>query len=358
MFNLILIICFIFGFFLYPAYNYSKQFKYFEIFFVIIFFTFVYLRPSTLPDYEAYIDFYNHLHFSDFIFDNGLNSFYNYEFGFFGLMHISKSVGLDFRMFSLLLTVINISIIYQASKRIFKKQFLYGDVKFFLPFFLIYISYFGFLYNLIVLRAGISITLVFFSLSLFIDRKYFFSILVLFISVFFHRSALVGVIVFSFFYFIPVLSRKSYYVFWFFLLALYILRVDISVLNIDVNLILGLSDSKIDNLFGSYLAKGFNVSRYSFRILLYLLSIPFIIKSCDRNNTFSKLLNIFMLGIFLQILFQGFAAFTRVSDYFTFYSVILYSYIVFSRKTKLEKFVSLLLFVVFQFVLFYRVGLI
>jgi hypothetical protein len=325
----------------------------------VIYFLIIVFRPITLPDNLHYVELFNYFSLSEIRLGQlSFADLINGELGFYILLSICQLLfgNANYQMFFLTISIINFILFFKGSSLILNK-YSFNNVKInslFLPLFLLYISYYGFMYNMIVLRASISISLLYYSVAQKISNKPIKFVFFLLLSLFFHRSAILSIILALSIIFIPTLSRKQYMIIWAIILFIYIFRINELFINTDFNRILGLSQSKDESLFGAYLSNEFVISRYSIRNLYLILILPFFIY-LNNNNTF-KLLNLFIIGLFIQILFQGIPALGRATDYFIFFSVILSLFVYINIQKLVYKNFFLFIVVIMNYILFYRLA--
>lgn len=328
-----------------------------NIFVSVLYLLIIIYRPITLPDNLYYVELFSYYDLAGHT--EGQLSFFDLideEYGFYTLVTFCQSIfgKENYQLFFLVVSIINFILFFKGSSIILDK---YGTNnrtinQLFLPLFLLYISYYGFMYNMIVLRASISISLLYYSVAQKISNKPIKFVFFLLLSLFFHRSAILSIIIALSIIFIPTLSRKQYMIIWAIILFIYIFRMNELFINTDFNRMLGLSQSKDESLFGAYLSNEFVISRYSLRNLYLILILPFFIY-LNNNNTF-KLLNLFIIGLFIQILFQGIPALGRATDYFIFFSVILSLFVYINIQKLVYKNFFLFIVVIMNYIFFYR----
>lgn len=332
-----------------------------NIFTIILFLLFIVFRPLSLPDNIFYTDLYEYYNilpheYSQRTFLQIIKA----ESGFYILTSICKYLygSNNYQLFFLTISLVNL-VLFSLASDLFIKKYYDRQTVFknnFIPLFLIYISYYGFMYNMIVLRAGIALSLLYYSVALLTHKKYYKFILVLLLSIFFHRSAILGVFLILSYIILPILSKKQYLILWFFILIIYLSRLDRYLSDLNINNLLGLSVSKDESLFGSYLANDYMITRYPLRTLYLILITPIFI-IINKNEMF-KLINIFLIGLLFQSLFQGLPAFGRATDFFIFFSVIISFLTYININNYLTKQLFLVIIVTINYIMFFRLTMI
>ncbi len=146
------------------------------IWFTIIFSIFAGFRSTLVPDTSAYIRIYG-ISFFD-------NAFYERGYILFQSLH-KLIFGYNYVTFFMLITAINLTIIYYLSIKL--------KIKYPLVAVAVYASYYGIFNNFIVLRSGLASSFVLLSWAFFRENKIK-SILFFIIAVSFHNSAILGVV--------------------------------------------------------------------------------------------------------------------------------------------------------------------
>ena len=318
-------------------------------------------RPITLPDNEAYVEWYKNSNYIVTSFTKGLSL--NQEIGFFYLLKFLRGIfGNNYQFFFITLAIINSVLMYFGSKSIIKNTYhnnsiysIEGKISgrfIFLPLFILYLSYYGYMYNLVVLRAGIALSLLYFSVSLLLNNKRFYGILFFFISLLFHQTAILGLFVILVSFISTNISKKKYLTILFILLILYIFQISKFMSTIDFNSLLGFSNKKNENIFGSYLANESAYGGYSFRTAVFLINTGVIILINSKNFVVRKLLNIVLFGVTLLVIFGSIQAFERATDFFIIFSFILY-YLTLNGMQNLQKKYSFFIWIVITETIFF-----
>lgn len=165
---------------------------------IFIFLVIVFNRPYFFRDTRYYETVYNSVEWSS------LSSFNllqrepktSMEYGFLALMVVFSKLGISFRFFSSLLTMISFVSFYQFAKYIRKKINEETDVTYIysaLVFFAIYLSYFGAFYNFVAIRALLCFSLLLIAAYFAIEKKIFRMIVFFVIAFSIQRFALIGI---------------------------------------------------------------------------------------------------------------------------------------------------------------------
>jgi hypothetical protein len=329
----------------------KRNFRLFDYLFLFLFILIIAYRPSSLPDNSYYINFY--LNFNDYSFTyTSLEDLLKKELGFLFLVNVSDFLfGNNVKLFFVFIFSINFLNFLIGSKLLLKanndsikenysKHEFFKNIPFLsIPFFLLYISNYGILYNLIVLRAGLTLSFLYLAITLFMSKRKALGTLVFILSLFFHQTAFLGIIVLLCTYLPSKISIKKYYILLLSLLLLYILRVDSFVSSFNFIRLFELSSDKSENIFGAYLSIERDIANYSFRILLLFLKLFVILKFTDLHGFFRKILNINIVGVLILVLGASLPAFTRVSDYFLIFSFpLFYIFLLQIKKTRTRNF--------------------
>ncbi len=315
--------------------------------------------PDTSTYYEEFI-------YSNFSFDSLstlFDSFYNFEYGYAFVNNICFYLFRNIYVYFIFIALLNLLIIYYFEKKYLRINFLNKlnsiveldnnkslDQKFlFAPFFCIYVSYFGFMYSGIVLRQGFASSFFFIAFYFFNIKKYKRATLFGFVALFFHNFALSIIGLLSVYFLRLFKNKKSYFIIVSFFFFLYLFKVYNFISSFLAQYIseklsngfLSISPEKVQTYLGGNSGSG---SEYSlsliFNFFLTFISIYFI----DLQNDFQqRLLQINILAIILLSLTSGLLAVSRLTDFYSFFNIILYYIILLNLKRNIFKFTFIFL---------------
>ena len=325
---------------------------------ILVYLGIVAFRPAVTPDQE----FYRNLVYSVTIEHNlpNISEVLRFEVGFAYLIYYgSELFGGSERLTLLIPAAINTFIFIFFSWKIYNLWLREGETGIgvdlvsggfsILSFLLIYLGYYGTMYNFCVLRAGISISLLYgglyFSL---LGRRYsafLLSCCFIALSLLFHRSAIIGIIPWQIILWSRPARKGLYIGAWVFMISFYLLRLDKYVVALDLNSLLGLSENKDESLFGSYWVRNeVWADRYSFRILFYIIVYGFLLLVPNRNQIHCKIFNLQTLGMVAMAIFGNMNAAARIVDFSILFTPIL---VYMGLKHIREKFMRAALFSAF-----------
>lgn len=189
----------------------------------------------------------------------------------------------------------------------------------------IFISGYGTMYGLVVIRGGLSLAFLYLGLAYLITRKYVHSLLILLIALTFHQVAYIGllglVVILQ-----PMQFTKTLHkiLFWT-ALGAQLFGLHLLIPSLNINEYLGLSTNKDESLLGSYVAKSGDVGLFSYKVIFLFYVYIILIKYLDLNNRITeRLFRSFAVGFFLLVVGQKLLAMTRVADYFLVVTPILF----------------------------------
>lgn len=291
-------------------------------------------RPQTVADTKGYnqvfwmIDPSHNYGFRPF------EEIFGVEYGFLYFMKWIKWLWDDVHFFYFVLTFTTAALFLYGSKKILKGQ---GIERISEPIILsIYMSYYGTYYSAIAIRQGIALSLGVLALAFLIEKKYLKMTGALVAAFLFHRLAVLnGGVILVFL----VLKKEIPYKFYAFLFTLPFLYFLFNTDNWIQRTVLYyvpaiLRMLRISNYIGwleDYTTLEIGLSYTSLYIcgvggLLVLLSLT--------KPGLKRLLNIYLIGIAVNIVFLIMSGASRVYDFFTIYSVLIAggAYTKWSRK--------------------------
>ncbi len=348
--QIILIILFI-SIFSLPEFQQNRKYLLISEIFILMFCLVIAFRPLTVADSVPYKDFFNFIPQNVSIFSSGGFNYGSYYTGYVKLNQIVKFLfPNNFRMLFLSIILINTYIIWFATGIINKQikqeglnkisvekfKWLKRDSILVAPFFALYLSYYGYYSDAVILRAGLAFSFIYLSFSLFVRKQFIYGILCLIMSILFHQTAILGLLVISIFFIKNEISKKVYYVYLFILLFFYVFKVDTIITSAFsdrmTNFLMG-NDIIGGSKFIGYLGAGRIVSsEYSIRLLVLMFNIFISVYYKLPSKTYNTLLNINIVGVSISVFLGNIMASSRVSDFFLFFSFSLFYFVLINIK--------------------------
>lgn len=323
----------------------------------------VMLVPDTITYKERY-DYY--------LTQRGLTSIFSgdvfaYAPLFSMLNRIMALIGADFKCFSIVIVLINSYCVIKALS-IFNKSLL--EEKEVHAFniciaFMIYLGYFGIFYNAIALRAGLAMSFSFLGMAYKSDNNKKAMVIAYIISALFHTSAVFFILIDIF---IPkkfsIRNISVYYAWWFGIVIIWLARLSryfVGLLNVSLSLI-----SKVVPSFVRYkyyldlYVNGRSVDIFASKknMLFLLFGLLFILmKKRYKNESYTCLLNCYMVGLSILYLFNVIDDIYRLADFFLMGSVPLL-YKIFRTSNIFDRNSSLMILniiVIVQFIISLRI---
>lgn len=301
-------------------------------FFTILFSVLVASRPINVPDTEAYLQIYKNIDiYTKYPVINLIVYQFDVEMGFVKFIQIFKRIfGENDRFFLFAVPLLNISLTTIAFKKIInhineeRPRDIYIKKYSFILMLCLYTSYFGLMYNGIVLRASFTLSLSLLALTMYMEKKYLRMVVLLILAVTFHRMALIGLVIIVIFKYMPILKHKTYVIIWGILLIMGLLQIGdiIIITTIDI-LYFIVTKVSVLSTFSHYLDNYVINAQIGFKNLFFY-AIGFILLIWKvESKIFFKLLNIFYSGLFLMTFINNIAGASRIYDFMTFYMIIL-----------------------------------
>ncbi len=285
------------------------------------------LRPETAADRETYYYYYvNSESIDEFFGGFGKDYFPWIENWYINFCHVFSSNGVSFEVFlficAFIINALSLFSIFSICKE-------YGfEVKngyYYLSVILLFFVNYGFLYGYVVIRGGLSFSLVLFTYLMFMRKKYFRAIVTGIIAVAFHNFSIVIVLILA----LSVIKiRKNHMSFFtvFFVVFLMcsLLRVDVLITNLllKVNV---LFENEILLEATHYLLDSEQTRQIKKGIVLYLVQNIYL-SYLYRRTSDVKDNNLFLLlfvGSFIAIMINDNAV-IRITNYFFVFQTVLY----------------------------------
>lgn len=346
MYNLIYIIVIIIMI-LIGNYNFiiKKENKFVLYFLIFIFSITVGIRELSIPDTRAYYNMFKEIN------TNILEINYSYfEFGFIVISKIIKNLTTNVRVYFGLISVINLLLIIKVFNLLKLNKVLSLGM-------IIYFSYYGIYYNMIVLRLGLACSFLMLSIVYLEKNKKINSLILFICSYFFHKSVIYSGLIF-------IISKKKLKVKQYFFIILLIgivyygqlgkyflkecldgyVKTYINYFPFENRYLI-----YIDNFLESFSENKFE---YSFKFLLNYILVIFILIE-NKYNFFY--LNIVLLGLSIFAFFNNFIAVERVSDLYIMFNIINIIQNLNDRKFKIKKYFLLNIVIILNFILITRI---
>ena len=323
--------------------------------FIIPFVWIVSIRSMKVPDTEMYLEYFD-LDHSDF-FNFSLSTF---EVGFQFFTKITKFFISDrFTFFLGLIAFINLIIIWFSTNRISKlyqkEQFnsdsisvFEGENRFFsncsfsiLPLTL-YVCFFGLYFNTIVLRVGMTLSLVVLASSIAVKNKknvldYALIISILVLGYFFHSTAVFGFLIILILLSDFKFSKKNYLWIWFVIGIIYFTNFSTWLANSVFSFMLTLNEvtvlaTKLSSYEGNVTQE---IEGVSMKFMFFWIMSFFLIFYSINSKIYFKYLNVYLIGLLIFGLFRSILLIERVTDYFLLFSfVCFYLFLIMQKPLK------------------------
>ena len=321
--------------------------------FIIPFCIIIAIRSIKVPDTEMYIEYFG-LDHSDF-FNFNLASF---EIGFQFFTKLTKILlNENFTLYLGLITLINLIIVEFSVNRIGKlylkelvKEKSFKDFNIenrfninpsysILPLTL-YVAFFGIYLNAVVLRVGITLSLVVLASTFAIKEKkskldYLLILLLLILGYLFHSTAIIGFLIILFLFSKIKFSKKTYLGIWFFIGIIYFTNFSTWLGNTVFSFMLSLNEitvlaTKLSSYEGNVIHEIQGVSMKF--VFFWIMAFVLILKGLS-SEIYYKYLNVYLTGLALFGLFRSVLLIERVTDFFLLFSfVIFYLFLLMQNK--------------------------
>ena len=246
-------------------------------------------------------------------------------------------IGPNYFIYFFIIVIINLTLIVVSLKNIFGRSLKYNN--FFIAI-TIYISYYGFYYNAIVLRAGLAISIVLLAASFALNKRWLISILLILLAVSFHQSAIIGLVILLILKYEIKFSKKTYLIIWVGIGVILFSKIGTYFM---LDFILYILNYFPD--YSVYISNlSFSTTLTSWNIFYYFLGGIFLTYRKD-DDRFYSILNIYYIGILLIALVPGMNILYRALDYFTVFNFILFHMYLLDRKLYITKYLMFSLYI-------------
>lgn len=290
----------------------------------ILFFAFLCMiafRPSTVRDTIPYINLFNSMGSYQFTFGFGrhVGVAGGMELGFANLCKLTSLISSSYQVFFFVVALLTVGVGVLATMLISSR--MNNDVPMFqyriLPVFILFVSYYGFMYTGIVLRAGLAISFCLLAYAMIFRKHYLFAIFVFLIAFSFHNSALIFLVIIGAYFIFPTFKIRTYRIMAVSIIGLYIVRFfDLFIALVFQFARLIASKIAFYGIFESYLSRSIGESGFIKTILFFMFEFVFL-TFCFHDNISKqtkKNLNVIMVVSIVAGLFGFLPHVTRVMD--------------------------------------------
>jgi hypothetical protein len=303
---------------------YNQHSKKIPIFlYLTLFIIFITFREQFFPDTIGYIDFFSTIDAGDLHIGKG-DLPIRMDIGYQLFNQLVKLIfGSDYHYLFLLITILNLIFVYLSVNKLFatffnfnKKTILWGVL------FSLYISYYGFLYNGAVLRAGLALSFLLYAYVNALNKRWIWAVLFLLIATQFHSSAIIGALV-ALTLMIKSNIKKHYYVYIYITIGiLYLINIGQIIVTYFPQIFNFISKLEYLDVFSKYEnIIGPAAQEKSLRIL-YFYGLGGFFLFFKHKPEFYRFLNVYYIGLLLLVLFPV-SYVSRLTDFFTFFVFIL-----------------------------------
>lgn len=290
----------------------------------ILFFAFLCMiafRPSTVRDTIPYINLFNSMESYQFTFGLGrhVGVAGGMELGFANLCKLTSLISSSYQVFFFVVALLTVGVGVLATMLISSK--MNNTLSLFqqriLPAFILFVSYYGFMYTGIVLRAGLAISFCLLAYAMIFRKRYVFALFAFLIAFSFHNSALIFLVIIVAYVVLPVGDIKTYRVIALSITGLYILRFFDLFMSLVIKAAqLIASQFSFVRIFESYLRHGFGASSFLKTILFFMFEFIFLTFCLDEkiSKKQKKNLNVIMVVSITAGLFGSLPLVYRVID--------------------------------------------
>lgn len=275
------------------------------------------MRPLETKDTIYYVDAFNFFSSEQSYNVNFLQKYNGSEFGYIYLIRIFKRISLNYRLFFFLISFLGTSLSIFGLKRLLEKidltkEYAYGSVL------VLYVSKFGFLYNGISVRAGLSMGIGVVAICLMLEKKRISSVLLFFFAFTIHRTSVLFAVIYLIVKFMPRLKKKTHIWMWTITGIMLMSGFGSTILHFIVKF-LNLIIIKFNITgYSGYLADSMGLGKRDiFNWCLYGMLIFF----CISSEYYERYLNVILCGVILIVFMHDIRAFSRAYDMFYLFIV-------------------------------------
>lgn len=354
---LIFIVFFISILFSYTSNNKNKYYIYWGV--SIMFSLLVGTRNISVPDTINYLEFYESISFGNM----EIMSYFSFEPGFQILSQILKllTFGNSILYFSFI-SIINCIILLFSIKNFDQEENFNPTL-----LLILYFSFFGLFYNAIVIRAGLAISVIVYTISLDylskrkpISKLRLKTIILFIVAISLHYSSVIGIVSY-YIYKIPVkFTKNSYIILWSIFLLLALSSISEFVVNSSIKLIISLFNLFEDTDFSKYsyyISDLYELNNtLPYRVLFqFIIFLVCVLLKQNINSINGRLLNIYLVGLILSSLFFSIEQLSRITDYFLLYSSFCLYFLISSNMASKKSIFIYLFSVLPNIIFFYRI---
>ncbi len=271
--------------------------------FAVLFSVFAAIRDTDIPDTLNYIEIYKGSYVSQG----------SIEIGYLVLQKVHQFIfGKDYRSFFLMISMINFLVVYIA----FTKM----NLKYPLLAMGMYTALYGFYFNMIILRSGLAASFVLLAVVYMKDSKVS-SILFYLIAISFHSAAIFVLPGLFVLLFKKRLSKKVF-------ITLVAISLIVSILGLDAALYdLITPEWPIIGKYSSHSSLT-KITRDPFRLTNFIYAsflIFFMFEARDKNSTYNRLLNFYLVGFVIYAFFSSNSIVGRLFDFYNIVCIVLFA---------------------------------
>ncbi len=313
-------------------------------------------NPDIIPDLREYLSNFNYINIKSNVLDVK-PSYYGFEKGFMFISIVLKRIWNNETFYLCAIFLINYICIYKAGKLLFCTN----ECSFYSILFIsLWLGYFGILYGMAVLRSGLAISMSFYGLILLYNRLYFKSLILLTLAFFTQTSSIIlivgGVITYIF---IHIKNNKTYGIWLFCCVALWLSRISIYLLPLIGKFTVLLSKF-IPRFFtyNLYYNKTYGNGFFSKKNMLFLfLAFLYVYFRPEDDKQYDSELNIFLVGLTVAYLTNEISIGYRISDMFFVFSIPLsYKILIGNKKlTGKSRLMMMIPIIVIPFIVAFRI---
>lgn len=298
-----------------------------------------------LPDTGEYLRYFDFIDIRSSIF-NVKPNYGGFEPGFMALSLIIKRIWNNHAFYLCLIFLIEYYCIYKSGKLLFEFRektsirTIEGETRpyYSAVFMSLWMGYFGMLYGVSVLRAGLGISIALLGLIYFYKKDYLKAAILFIFSVSMQTFSVIFVVTAVLAYKMLTIKKKSSYYFWFAAcVIIWLSRISL-FLSYAINALSGFLAhyiarfAKINLFYNTVLGNGFWSKK---NLMFLLLALIYIYYKPHNKKMYDALLNVYMIGLTVTYLTNEMVIGYRLSDMFVIMSVPLSYYLV-TNSDKLD----------------------
>lgn len=300
-------------------------------------------------DVGAYISNFNNIDIGS-RFSNVQNSYYGFENGFMLLSMIIKIIIPNCRMYIPIVFLIQYVLIYIVGMSILKNECDYLEHRHIVLFVSLWMGYFGLLYGMVALRAGLAIHIALMGYFLKLDKKYLKAISAALIAFSIHRSIVLfvtGIIICEI---LKVKSKKQFIIWWLICFMLWTSRIGLYIGKITQLIAAFLGNyipvfRKYSIFYVSIMGNGFLSKKNIFMLIMGLL---YVLAKPEKDKNYIRYLKLYFWGLTLAYITCELTIGYRISDMFLIFGLPLsFKLINYNFKITYRSYCAIILMLIF-----------